>query len=351
MRQEYYHYSGIIHVHSTYSDGTLSIKEIADIANELDINFVLITDHNTLKGKKDGLEGWYKKVLIGVGCEINDANDLNHYLAFNIDTEIVQTDDPYKYVYQVRELGGFGIIAHPDESREHIAQYPAFPWKIWESECYDGIEIWNQMSEWMEGLTHKNKFWRVLHPRRSIIAPKKETLQKWDRINLRRKVVGIGGVDAHGHIYKIFGIIPFTIFRYKISFKTIRTHLLLKEELSKGGDFRNDLQKIYQAIIDARCYVSHNYFGDAATFRFWADNGQEQAILGDTISLSADTKLHVTNPRVSLSKLIRNGRVEKVLEGQDLAFKVNQSGIYRIETYIDRRPWIMSNHIRIIEKR
>ena len=45
---KYNHYSGIIHVHSTYSDGTRSVNEIAEIANELDINFILITDHNTI---------------------------------------------------------------------------------------------------------------------------------------------------------------------------------------------------------------------------------------------------------------------------------------------------------------
>lgn len=87
MQNQYFHYSGIIHVHSTYSDGTCSVQEIADIANELDINFVLITDHNTLQPKRDGLEGWYDRILIGIGCELNDDQDQNHYLAFNIDEE------------------------------------------------------------------------------------------------------------------------------------------------------------------------------------------------------------------------------------------------------------------------
>lgn len=263
---------------------------------------------------------------------------------------IGHNSEPHDYVCQVRDLGGFGIIAHPDESRAHIDKYPAYPWKIWESECFDGIEIWNQMSEWMEGLTHKNKYWRVLHPRKSIIAPKNETLEKWDKINIKRKVVGIGGVDAHGYIYKIFGIIPFTVFRYKISFKTIRTHLLLEEPLIQGEDFEEALQKIYKAILNANCYVSHHYFGDASTFRYWADNGKEQAIIGESIELNKEIYLHVFNPRPAKTHLVYNGKVLNTGEGKDIKFVIKKPGVYRVESYIDGRPWIISNHIRVLEK-
>lgn len=347
MKKTFYHYSGIIHVHSTFSDGTLSVPEIASIANELNINFVLITDHNTLQAKREGFEGWYNKILIGIGCELNDEDDLNHYLAFNIEEEISGDFDPYEYVSRVKAMGGFGIIAHPDESRDHIAKYRAYPWKIWDSELFDGIEIWNQMSEWMEGLTHFNKYWRVLHPRRSIIAPKKETLEKWDNINLKRKVVGIGGVDAHGYKYKIFGIIPFTIFRYKISFKTIRTHLLLEEPLSNATDARQDLQKIYAAILKANCYVSHHYFGDASTFRFYASDSQKQVYMGETIAFNELLKFSVFNPQRVTTILIGNGREIDKKEGQEIEFEVPQPGVYRVESWVEQRPWIISNHIRV----
>ena len=348
MKKEYYHASGIIHVHSTYSDGTRSIPEIARISNELDIQFVLMTDHNTIQPKLDGLEGWYDKILLGIGCELNDEEDENHYLAFDIDEEIKETD-PDTYVCLVREQGGFGIIAHPDESRSHIPKYRAYPWKIWDSECYDGIEIWNQMSEWMEGLTTKNKYFRVLHPRRSIITPKAETLKKWDKISMDRKLVGIGGVDAHGHKYKILGLFPYTVFRYKISFKTIRTHVLMDYPLEKGQDYKKGLANIFNAIKQAHCFVSHYYFGDASDFRFLAENKDTVVIMGDSIILDEKAKLIVQNPVKAETYLVRNGEYVESHLAKDIEFAIDRTGVYRIETHVEKRPWIMSNHIRVTD--
>ncbi len=349
MHKRLYHYQGIIHVHSTYSDGTKSIPEIADIANELDLDFLILTDHNTLKPKYDGLEGWYDKVLVGIGCELNDASDQNHYLSFDIDQEVDENLSPHEYVEKVKELGGFGIIAHPDENRSSMPEYPPYPWTIWESEGFDGIEIWNQMSEWLEGLTHKNKYWRVIHPRRSIIAPKPVTLAKWDKINMKRKVVGIGGVDAHGYRYRILKLIPITIFRYKVSFRTIRTHVFTEQSINVGDDPQASLQQIYKALKMARCFVSHNYFGDAADFDFSALNKNNGADIGGTIKVDGFTKLIVRNPRSAETYLIHNGRKVDRNQGEKIEFYVEQPGIYRVESHIKNRPWILSNHIRLEE--
>jgi len=346
--QDYHSYSGIIHVHSTYSDGHLSVPEIAAIADELKLDFLLLTDHNTLQAKFDGLEGWYGDVLLGVGCEINDVQDQNHYLSFNIDEVISSDMPPEKYVCRVRDLGGFGIIAHPDESRSRMPQYPAYPWKIWDSECFDGIEIWNQMSEWMEGLTPFNKYYRVMHPRRSIVAPKSLTLERWDQLNLKRKIVGIGGVDAHEHVYQLLGgLIKLRIFRYKVSFKTIRTHILVPDPLAKSEDYRTGLERVYSALRNANCYVSHYYFGDASSFRFWAKNKTGHAIIGESLEFKEDTRLFVQNPKPAITHMILNGKIIEKKEGQNIAFDVESPGNYRVETHIDQRPWIISNHIRI----
>ena len=336
-------------MHSTYSDGTRTIQEIADIANELDINYVLITDHNTIQGKTDGLEGWYDNILIGVGCELNDPEDLNHYLVFDVGPDICKVGDSNEYVRNVHDCGGFGIIAHPDENRSHIAKYRPYPWKIWESEFFDGIEIWNHMSEWMEGLTHFNKFRRILHPRNSIIMPKKETLEKWDKININRKVTGIGGADAHGFKYKVLGLIPLRVFRYKILFKTIRTHILTEASLSGGHDYQNDLQIIYTAIKNANCYVSHHYLGDASTFRFEAESNGKSVIMGDSITLTENLYLKIYNPQPARTHIVHNGKYMKTLKGRDLEYKITESGVYRVESHLDSRPWILSNHIRIMK--
>jgi hypothetical protein len=348
MHDQLHEYVGVIHIHSTYSDGTRPIPEIAHIASEVSLDFLMFTDHNTLQPKRDGMEGWYSGVLVATGYEINDADDLNHYLAFGLDTELPHHLKPAEYVRQVRQQGGFGIIAHPDEKRSAIKAYPPYPWTVWDSDDFHGIEVWNQMSEWMEGLTHFNKYWRVLHPRRSIIAPLGETLEKWDIVNQRRKVVGIGGVDAHGHIYKLWGLFQITIFRYKILFKTIRTHILTDQAFAGEGDYESDLQNLYQSLHDCRCFISNCYCGDAKGFRFQAENKREKVEIGGELKFDKYTHIHVNLPQTAVVHLIRNGRKFAVQKGDSLVFDINQPGSYRVEAYYFERPWIFSNHIRIM---
>jgi len=345
---EYRQYSGIIHVHSVFSDGSRPIPEIAQIANELNVRFLLITDHNTLRGKEEGFEGWYGNVLVGVGVEINDAKDQNHYLAFDIDETFDPSLPAEQYVKRVRELGGFGIIAHPDECRNHLPDYPPYPWTLWDSEYFDGIEIWNQMSEWMEGLTHFNKYWRVWHPRRSIVTPKKETLARWDQLNMKRKVAGVGGVDAHGYLHRFWGFFSIRIFRYKVSFRTIRTHILTREELTPDTDHRVALKIVYDAIRNARCFVSHVYFGDAGDFRFFAANDKEFAVMGERLSCLPETRFYVRIPDEAEASLIYNGQKIEQKTGREVSFRNRGAGIYRIEVTKDGRPWIFSNHIRLL---
>ncbi len=347
--KRYFEYQGIIHVHSVFSDGTRPIPEIAQIANEVGVDFLLITDHNTLRGKLEGFEGWYGNLLVGIGNEINDAEDKNHYLAFGIDEELGPPMKAEDYVQRVHQSGGLGIIAHPDESRKHISKYPPYPWTLWNSDLIHGIEIWNQMSEWMEGLTHFNKIWRIWHPRRSIISPKEETLARWDELNLKRKVVGIGGVDAHGFLHRLWGPFSIRVFRYKVSFRTIRTHVLSDEPISVGEDVQSALQKIYRALKEARCFISHNYLGQARGFGFVAKNSEGQATMGESLVWRPNTVFEVHLPKAANLLLIHNGKPMDEKSGSDVTFEAGKPGVYRVEVKLNHRPWIYSNHIRLTE--
>ncbi|MFQ6092427.1 MAG: PHP domain-containing protein, partial [bacterium] len=263
-------YVGAIHIHSNYSDGSKTIPEIAAIGESVGLDFLLFADHMTLKPLADGLEGWHGKVLVLIGYEINDPQNRNHYLAFNLD-EIVEPGLPAKvYVKTVRERGGIGLIAHPDEVRTALPDHPSYPWTEWSVDGFDGIEIWNHMSEWMEGLTRHNKLWRFLSPRRALKGPTARTLKWWDDFNQRRRVVGIGGIDVHAYPYKV-GPITVEIFPYKVQLKSIRTHLLLDAPLS--SDVQVSKEAVYRSLTHGSAFVSHYRWGDATGFRFWAESG------------------------------------------------------------------------------
>lgn len=344
-------YVGALHMHSVFSDGSGEIPDIAKAASEVGLDYILLTDHNTLRALKEGYEGWYGNTLLLVGCELNDKQNKNHYLAFGINQAFSTRLSAAEYIKKVKEAGGIGFIAHPHEKRTHMKEHPPYPWIDWDVDGFTGIEIWNHMSEWMENLTEKNKYQSFLHPLKTIVAPQKKTLKLWDELNLKRKVVGIGGVDAHAHKYNLLGFLEVEIFPYKVLFKSIRTHILTNEEIKKGKSseaVEKAKKIIYSALENGSCFVANDYHGDSRGFKFFADADSKIYQMGDKISKSKNVKLHVEipnhNPEI---KLIKNGKTVESVKGNTLVHKVNGKGVYRVEAFLNGKAWIFSNHIRV----
>lgn len=339
-----YHYVGAIHIHTTYSDGSKPIAEVIAIGRNAGLDFMLFSDHMTLKGLEEKKEGWYDRTLVLIGYEINDREDRNHLLAFNLRQVLPADLKPKEYVRKVREHGGLGIIAHPDEVRNKLPQYRPYPWNAWDVDGFDGIEIWNQMSEWMEKLTRWNRLAMVFRPRRSLYGPTPRILARWDEYNQKRPTVGTGGIDVHAHPHK-FGPFTIIIFPYEVQFKSIRTHVLLDKPLSK--EFPEAKRQLLEAIRHCRVFISNYRWGEAMNFRFWAENGGDEVTIGETISLKKSVHLHAHFPRPCESRLIHNGQLATTAQGMVLHYEAKLSGVYRIEAYRKGRGWIYSNHIRV----
>ena len=342
---------GAIHIHSVFSDGSGEIKEITGFANEAGLDYIILTDHNTLRALHDGYEGWHGNTLLLVGCEINDKENKNHLLALGVN-EAYSTRLPAKeYTRLVKESGGLGFIAHPHEKRNSMSEHPPYPWIEWDTEDFTGLEIWNHMSEWMEGLTDQNKYNYFIHPLKSISMPPKDTLDKWDELNLIRRVVGIGGVDAHAHKVNLLGFFEVEVFPYKVLFKSIRTHILVDSKFTPSDKKENLLKaknELYSSLKNGRCFISNYYHGDATGFKFFAEDGQKIYQMGDLIPLLDKVKLRVSLPNISGTiKLLKNGEVFGIIDGFDAEFMVNEKGAYRVEVYLNENAWIFSNHIRI----
>lgn len=345
-----FEYIGAAHIHSTFSDGTGEVPDIAKFADEVGLDFIMLTDHNTLRALQEGYEKWYGNTLCLVGCEVNDKENKNHYLAFGID-EAFSTRTPARvYVSKVKELGGIGFLAHPHEKRQH-KEHPAYPWTDWDINDFTGIEIWNHMSEWVENLTEENKYRSFLHPLRTVTAPPAETLKVWDKLSEKRKVIAIGGIDAHAHKYNLVGFLEVEIFPYKVLFKSIRTHVLLDEQIKKGenqAEIEKAKWQIYNALRDGKCFVANDYVADSKGFRFFAEHNKKKYQMGDTVPAHKEVKLSVLLPGIeSEIKLIQNGNIIETTTAINAEFVVNKKGIYRVEVFHENRAWIYSNHIRV----
>ncbi|MEW6050171.1 MAG: histidinol-phosphatase [Candidatus Zixiibacteriota bacterium] len=337
-------YSGVIHVHTTESDGTKTIEEVAAIGQEVGLDFMMFTDHMTLSNKENGKEGFYGNTLVTVGYEHNDAEDNNHYLLFDSPSVYPPDFTASQVVAAGAEDRAVGIIAHPDEIRDRLGKYPPFPWTDWSCDKFTGIELWNQMSEWMERLRPYNKLIMAFSPRKSMVGPPRTTLQRWDEINLRRKCAGIAAVDAHAFPIQI-GPLRVEIFPYKVHFRSLRTYVLLREPMSR--DFATAKQQLYDAIRDCRLFFANLRWGDADGFDFSAQNGSESAVSGGQVEFRNDTVLEIILPARARIKVLRNGRPIYEVTDSRATYRVNEPGLYRVETWKWKRGWIFSNHIRI----
>jgi hypothetical protein len=346
-----FEYVGAIHMHSVFSDGSGEVQDIAGFANEVGLDFIILTDHNTLRALKEGFEGWYGNTLLIVGCEINDKENKNHYLAFGIDDSFSTRITAKEYVRKVKEAGGIGFIAHPHEKRTHMKEHPPYPWIDWETTDFTGIEIWNHMSEWMENLTEQNKYQNFIHPLRSISKPNDETLKVWDELSMQRRVVGIGGVDAHAHKYNLLGFFEVEVFPYKVLFKSIRTHILTKEEFIKGSG-KDGLPEsksiVLESLKNGSCFFANDYHGDSKGFRFFAESDNKIFNMGEAIENPGKHKLKVLVPAPKAGiRLIRNGILIDSILDKECEFIIDKNGAYRIEVYLNGNAWIYSNHIRV----
>jgi hypothetical protein len=335
---------GAIHIHSSYSDGTKTIPEIARLANDVGLDYIMVTDHMTLEPYHQGLEGFYGNTAVLIGYEINDPDDKNHYLAFGLDRILPQQLKAADYVKLVKARGGFGIIAHPDEIREELAKYPSYPWTDWSVEGYDGIEIWNHMSQWMESLSRWNMVKQAFMPRRALHSPTDRILRRWDEVNQQKKIVGVGSIDVHAYPYRL-GPLRITVFPYKVQFKAIRTHIMIPKSIA--GDFGMLKQAIYQSLRDCRVFISNYRWGDARGFQMYAENSQGRALIGGELAWEEGTVLITRLPKLAELRLINDSNVVFTGNGQEFNIKIKDRGLFRAEIYIRDKGWIFTNHVRL----
>lgn len=320
------------------------MPEICRWAGQLGLDFLLFSDHHTLQPKHDGLEKFYGNVIALIGYETSDNLDRNHYMVFDTD-EVTKGLSTPEYVKTVQEAGGIGIIAHPIEKRDSIPEFPPYPWTNWDLNGFNGVEIWNQLSEWTERLTPANKLWKFMHPLKTLVAPPSEVLQKWDEIAQKRKIIGTVGVDAHCFQVWILNLIKVHIFHYKVTFRSLRNHLLLNEPFPRG-DFGRAKNLLYDALRNARLFCSNPRRGDARGFRFYSENDDGYFTIGESIP-AGDNVFKIKSPLNAELRLLRNGERVAAGNGNYLEHRSIQPGVYRVEARRQGKAWVFTNHIYV----
>ena len=332
---------GAYHIHSTRSDGAADKDAIADAAARAGLQFIILTDHGD--GMRPGDAPVYLHGVLCVdGVEISTNG--GHYVALDMQPSPYPLGgEPSAVVEDVKRLGGFGIVAHPDSPKRQLA------WTDWKAP-FDGLEWLSADSEWRDESRLElsrvlfDYFLRPAPALASMLDRPVATLEHWDTLISQRPVVALAGVDAHGGIGRgmeeggkrrpALGSIP----SYEASFRTFTTRASVDRPFS--GDAAADGRELINAIRRGRVFTVIDALAGSGYFGFDPDHNGKSWV-------------HYAIPDGGELFMVRDGHESMPLqEGQAGNYalpKQQMTGVIRFEVRVPNAPgtppvpWLVSN--------
>lgn len=350
---EYVDYPGVIHVHSSLGGhSTGDFSELISAAKANQLAFVIMTEHPQTEFDTSAmtLNGVHAGVLFINGNEVATANgDRVLLIPGAANAASMNTQSTQQIVEQEKKNGGLAFAAYPTESAN------------WQSTNIDGVEVYNLFTNartynavigFFDGLWSYRTYPDLMFA--NFFARPADNLSRWDQAitNGNRKLVAIAGNDAHSNIGVSLNdsagkqLIGIKLDPYERSFRTVRTHVLIK----RGKSLTRE--SLLEGLSSGHCYISFSLFGDASGFYFGVM--YTDRTMGDEVILSAQPHFSVQTPLPSRVVLFKNGNAVAQKSGSEMEFSPNGAGSYRVEVYLDSlptpatgKPWIVSNPIYV----
>ena len=345
--------SCLVHVHSTYSDGTATVSELLDDARRAGADVLLLTDHDSLGARDDGWEGHHDGLLLLVGVEVSPKQ--GHYLAFGIEEPIPHEGrSAGEIAAAVRSAGGIGFAAHPFSRGGHmlvpsLARRIVLPhgWPALEEDRgTDGIELWSVLTDAAEAWRTPAEAVRWLRNPEAAVAsgPPPHHLEIWDALSARRRIPAIGGLDDHQRGVRLRGRVRSPVPHWR-TFELLRTHLLCERPLS--GDLGADRDTILAALRAGSAWLNCPRVAPAHGARLWAERDEGAAIAMGGEAPAGRSVLRLRLPQQAEVTVRHNGAVIRGEHTDRLDLEIAEQGAYRVETRIDGRFWLLSNPVHL----
>ena len=322
---------GVVHVHSFlggHSAGTF--QEIISAARANRLQFVIMTEHpeEHIDTAAMTLSGMLGGVLFINGSELSAANG---------DRTLKLSDE-------------ISIAAYPEE------------FKDWNTPDLDGVEVYNVFTN-ARRVNPVVAFFDVVWSQRAYpelifahyFERPDEGLKKWDQALAQRRLIAVGGNDAHSNIGLSLKdssgktLVGLQLDPYETSFRLVRLHALIERNRPL------DPPSLLSALQAGHCFIGFDFLGDSSGFSFEAENPGEKKIQGDEIALQQQTRLRIRTPVSSRIVVMKDGAVfldESGINTKELT--ITERGVYRVEVYlpqlgqiVDQKPWIISNPIYV----
>lgn len=350
--------AGALHVHTTRSDGTGTVDEIAAAASRAGLQFVVLSDHGDATRPPDP-----PRYLSGVLCldGVEIGTTAGHYLAIGLTraSPYPLGGEPRDVVEDVARLGGFGIAAHPESPRQQLR------WRDW-SAPVDAIEWLNADSEWRDatsGAVARAMVTYFIRPPEVIASlfDQPSVLARLDSLSRRRRVIALAGHDAHARIGFEGDPAPanaasLRVPSYTTVFRAFTQRVLLAEPPT--GVAHDDAARVLAALRAGHTYTVVNAFASPGRLTFEADSPEGRATGGDELVAKGGVRMTARAPHAPgvVLVLLRNGEVVTSQSGPTLSYAHAPAAgttVYRVEARLDADgrahsvPWMVSNPIWI----
>ena len=329
---------GAIHLHSCYSDGSGTLRDITAAAARAGIDFVVLTDHDTLAPATDQWQGWHDGVLLVTGAEIT-CRERSHVVVLGAaDVEQLRWKPLRRVLFDLANQGAAAFVAHAHPAHIMGISLKAGELVDWEVPGFTGVELWSFMHDVCDGLTP----WRMpsfLYSWREYIrGPHPDTMAHWDRITQQRCFPAIGALDNHAIVVPVVGkrFLP-----YEEGFRTLRTHVFCQEWTGTAAD----ADRLVEAICAGRALLALDLLADGRGFVFEADWAGQTLGMGEERTWAGPAALRVRSPQAAHLVLVRDGVRVAEAQADALDYRAETPGVYRAEAYLDGRPWIFTNPI------
>ena len=327
---------GVIHVHTTRSDGTGSVDDVIRAASNAGLTFVITTDHGDGTRTPD-LPDYRGGVLYIDAVEISTTN--GHLVALGLPKAPYPLGgDARDVIEDVHRMGGLAIAAHPGSPRRELQ------WTDW-SAPLDGLEWLNADSEWRDERPWTLARALLTYPFRPpqalalLLDRPAPVMQRWDELSQQRRMFGVPAADAHARVgvrsigepYDTAGSLHFP--SYTNSF---REFSLTLSDVALSGDAVTDAHAVLDAIRRGAFYSTIDALAGPAALRISANGG----------SIHVDAHA----PDAARIVLFRNGTVVATTTGNTLE-RAADPAVYRVEVMLPGAPgtppipWMVSNPI------
>jgi predicted metal-dependent phosphoesterase TrpH len=362
---------GIVHVHSNRSDGQGSPDQIAAAAARAGLRFVVFTDHGDATRTPEP-PAYKSGVLCIDAVEISTSG--GHYIALDMPAAPYPlAGEPRDVVEDVRRLGGFGIIAHPDSPK------PELRWTAW-SLPFDGVETTNLDTSWRrwaqqataaDAADARSASWyarrrlatalldypfRPVETITSLLRPG-GARSLLESLTAQRRVVAIAGADAHAKLAPrgdpADSRVSIPIPGYEQTFKSLSVHVALEHPFTVNAP--RDAAMLMRAIRAGHLYTAIDGIATPPAFEFTASNDLGTVREGDQLGVGGPVTLHVRSnaPSPFTTIVFNGGRVFSTdHHEQELTVRAPPDpAAYRVEIWSTGRPnatpWVSSNPIYV----